>query len=645
MDSRGNANGRPAISRRSVRMFRSTVIRKLTSPASVINAARARLGVIEAHLAPTACLLGERKIDEIAHDIDGIKLLLQGLSVQPGPTRPGHEAKQQSPQVLLKDVPVENHTTSSSITIPQWDHSAHVIDFVKAVLDDKGPGSTGSESGQVMLSLKKLVSALEGSGVAPAPLVVVSKASKEQAKTPMPPFESAVGILRWAKLHQSYYRITWICGILPFKQFEDICCKVYFAVNDYTEEEFIIANSFLSYIFAEHAVVYGADTSREYCYLCRSNVGNSLSRLPLFLPASMEAVTALTLGCLHSIEDSKASRAWTLISTALNMCQTLGYHRLGLSRGDGGAMQATQEQLFWAVFTFENGLSMRLGRYSGIRDTDMVLSIDPNEPRVTKVSRIQRKVYDQLYSPAGLSTSTEKRAQLAHGLSVELQTLIDQTHDEISDATSQGADPDRDPLRLMYLNFDVVCQSSLLALILRAIPSAQNPESPQSCAAIARDTLDRHEQCMEELRTSKDPLLIRKYINWAVLHTPFVPFSILFTHAVQSFDLDDLSRLDRFALSMKTEAADTEPLTHPCRLYELLSQAARIYVQSSMLPSNIDINSNLDASSNSQHLDIGHEMGIEMPTFEVFDQSMLDLGDWYYSNQQLMNLLDEDVMF
>ncbi|KAF4473093.1 hypothetical protein FALBO_19 [Fusarium albosuccineum] len=604
MDSRGNANGRPAISRRSVRMFRSIMIRKLTSPASVINAARA----------------SERKIDEIAHDIDGIKLLLQGLSVQPGPTRSGHEAKQQSPQVLLKDVPVENHTTSSSITIPQWDHSAHVIDFVKAVLDDEGPGSTGSESGQVLLSLKKLVSALEGSGVAPAPLAVVSKVSKEQAKTPMPPFESAVEILRWAKLHQSYYRITWICGILPFKQFEDICCKVYFAVNDYTEEEFIIANSFLSYIFAEHAVVYGADASREYCYLCRSNVGNSLSRLPLFLPASMEAVTALTLG-------------------------TLGYHRLGLSRGDGGAMQATQEQLFWAVFTFENGLSMRLGRYSGIRDTDMVLSIDPNEPHVTKVSRIQRKVYDQLYSPAGLSTSTEKRTQLAHGLSVELQTLIDQTHDEISDATSHGADPDRDPLRLMYLNFDVVCQSSLLALILRAIPSAQNPESPQSCVAIARDTLDRHEQCMEELRTSKDPLLIRKYINWAILHTPFVPFSILFTHVVQSFDLDDLSRLDRFALSMKTEAADTEPLTHPCRLYELLGQAARIYIQSSMFPSNIDINSNVDASSNSQHLDIGHEMGIEMPTFEVFDQSMLDLGDWYYSNQQLMNLLDEDVMF
>ncbi|KAJ3535364.1 hypothetical protein NM208_g7163 [Fusarium decemcellulare] len=633
MDSRGNANGRPAISRRSVRMFRSTVIRKLTSPASVINAARARLGVIEAHLAPTACLLGERKIDEIAHDIDGIKLLLQGLSVQPGPTRPGHEAKQQSPQVLLKDVPVENHTTSSSITIPQWDHSAHVIDFVKAVLDDKGPGSTGSESGQVMLSLKKLVSALEGSGVAPAPLVVVSKASKEQAKTPMPPFESAVGILRWAKLHQSYYRITWICGILPFKQFEDICCKVYFAVNDYTEEEFIIANSFLSYIFAEHAVVYGADTSREYCYLCRSNVGNSLSRLPLFLPASMEAVTALTLGGL----DTDINR-FKYVPDAWLPSSWLVKRRW---RGNASNPRAT----VLGVFTFENGLSMRLGRYSGIRDTDMVLSIDPNEPRVTKVSRIQRKVYDQLYSPAGLSTSTEKRAQLAHGLSVELQTLIDQTHDEISDATSQGADPDRDPLRLMYLNFDVVCQSSLLALILRAIPSAQNPESPQSCAAIARDTLDRHEQCMEELRTSKDPLLIRKYINWAVLHTPFVPFSILFTHAVQSFDLDDLSRLDRFALSMKTEAADTEPLTHPCRLYELLSQAARIYVQSSMLPSNIDINSNLDASSNSQHLDIGHEMGIEMPTFEVFDQSMLDLGDWYYSNQQLMNLLDEDVMF
>jgi len=67
-----------------------------------------------------------------------------------------------------------------------------------------------------------------------------------------------------------------------------------------------------------------------------------------------------------------------------------------------------------------------------------------------------------------------------------------------------------------YLQCDLVCQYSLLAFILRAMP---NPPGfldgvSEDCIAVARHTLDLHQQCMMGLRESKnDPCTKTRYIN------------------------------------------------------------------------------------------------------------------------------------
>ncbi|KAH7253442.1 hypothetical protein B0J15DRAFT_513657 [Fusarium solani] len=480
-----------------------------------------------------------------------------------------------------------------------------------------GPGPD-SESSQVISSLRNLLDALENPSITRNSHPDASKTADQQASASMPPLESVVGILRWAK---------------------EICRKVYFAVDDYTKAEFIIANSFLSYIFAEHAVIHGDATSQEYCNLCRSNLGNAISRLPLFLPASMEMIAALTLGALHSVEDSKASRAWTLLSNALSLCQTLGYHRLCNSRRGTGAAQDAQKQLFWAVFGYESGLSLRLGRSSGIRDGDIVTPINPNEPRFIKVARVQRQVYDRLYSPASLSASAEDRYQTCQTLSQEMRETIDETHVELSEATSkaEAGDSDVDPMRVIYLQCDFVCQSSLLALILKAIPPGQYTDIPDNCIGVARSTLDMHETCMEGMRRCKDPLLVRKYVN-----------CILFAHAIEKLDMDDFARLERFAASLKLEAADTEPLTHPHRLYELLCKAGRLHISSNTLSSQLGdaLDPNMLATlASTEPMGIMTETGMAMQGPDYYGDYMLDLGGWYHDNQQLMSLLDEDFMF
>ncbi|KAI8711625.1 Zn(2)-C6 fungal-type domain-containing protein [Fusarium sp. LHS14.1] len=669
METRGNPadgkpNGRPIITRRSCDQCRARKVGcDRGSPCSNCLSARVEC----THSAVTSkpatgkqrVLIStqyERKIDNIARDIDDIKLLLQELNL------PGQQTASEAQQPLSKvtsnshDKPISvNITTAAPATIAQWDHSSHVIDFVRALVEDRsgmnhdGPGPD-SESSQVISSLRNLLDALENPSIARNPRPDTSTTGNQQASTAMPPLESVVSILRWARVHQNSHRLSWICKVLPFDKFEEICRKVYFAVDDYTEAEFIISNSFLSYVFGEHAVIRGDATSREYCTLCRSNLGNAISRLPLFLPASMEMIAALTLGALHSVEDSKASRAWTLLSNALSLCQTLGYHRLSSSKRGTGADQDTQKQLFWAVFGYESGLSLRLGRSSGIRDSDIATPVNPNEPRFIKVSRVQRQVYDRLYSPTSLSASSDDRYQTCQSLSQEMRATIDETRVELSEATreAEAGNSEADPMRVIYLQCDFVCQSSLLALILKAIPPGQHRDIPVNCTVVARSTLDMHERCMEGMRRCKDLLVVRKYVNWALLNTPFVPFSILFAHAIERLDMEDFARLERFAVSLKLEAADTEPLTHPHRLYELLCKAGRLYLSSNTLLSQLGdtLDPNMLATlASAEHMGIMTETGTAMQGPDYYGDYMLDLGGWYHDNQQLMSLLDEDFMF
>ena len=105
-------------------------------------------------------------------------------------------------------------------------------------------------------------------------------------------------------------RIAWIYRILPVQQFAEICRKVYFAVDDYNDIDFVLASGYLYYIFSEQFVISGFQGYLGYCQLCQSNVHNVFPRLPLLLPATIEVVAALTLGVrifLQS-EETKESR-------------------------------------------------------------------------------------------------------------------------------------------------------------------------------------------------------------------------------------------------------------------------------------------------------------------------------------------------
>ena len=132
------------------------------------------------------------------------------------------------------------------------------------------------------------------------------------------------------------------------------------------------------------------------------------------------------------IENAQATGAWSFISLAMSLCRTLGYHRLKSADESEKSLIVAQIRLFWTVFSFESGLSLRLGRSSTIRDNDITTSVEMHEPRFVRVARIQRKTYDQLYSQAALITKQHGRVATAQRLSVELQNLIDEARTDIA---------------------------------------------------------------------------------------------------------------------------------------------------------------------------------------------------------------------
>lgn len=124
------------------------------------------------------------------------------------------------------------------------------------------------------------------------------------------------------------------------------------------------------------------------------------------------------------------------------------------------------------------------------------------------------------------------------------------------------------------------------------------------------------------------------------MHIPFVAFSVLYGRLIQSFDVIDLARLERFTASLRMYDASAEAATHPCRVYEILCSAARLH---------FDMEGHVvfpDQASNEKTptliaSDAFDTSGNAFPTDAAIDD---DLGDWFLSNQQIMSFLDEAMM-
>lgn len=132
--------------------------------------------------------------------------------------------------------------------------------------------------------------------------------------------------------------------------------------------------------------------------------------------------------------------------------------------------------------------------------------------------------------------------------------------------------------------------------------------------------------------------------NRAILHTPFVPFNILFTHAIQYLDTTELDRLNYFAESLQPKELSIESPTHPYRLYSILCQAAKLHFDrdtavSTNEPTIWSKDTSIAYPFSSSRVYEGSGIGIGAAS------GSQELRSWYYGNQQMMNLLNDNIFY
>lgn len=396
---------------------------------------------------------------------------------------------------------------------------------------------------------------------------------------PMPPVTAVIPVLREIKeTPPGTFTLISVCCFMAVENFAEACRRVYFALDDFSQATFIIVNAGLYYLFQEKSVTAESDAAvaeyTGYYELCRDNLETGLANLKFFLGASMETIEALLLGASYAIEVSRPSLAWQLNTTAAQLCQDLGYHRVtggtvgadgsepggsggeaaagatsgsGTAAGGGGGggggggntLNDKKAILFWFSYMLDRGLALRLGRAPIIQDFDVTLPRVIGQVNATDMwkevlrlwiahSDIQGQIYEKLYSPTSLSHPVGQRIEAAQSLAAKLKMIAEQagllrTGEMRRHSRGEGgwADARKVTVTEMVMKSDQVSFLSSLTLVYRAIPPGFAGASTftSECIETARLAMQTHEECMKLMGSNL--WVAASYIHWCVFLSLF----------------------------------------------------------------------------------------------------------------------------
>ncbi|GKT40882.1 putative transcriptional regulatory protein [Colletotrichum spaethianum] len=647
----------------------------------------------------------DRRLDDVVRLLEDLKLQFPAPSVTP---KAPETSTFTSIPVLAQPKPISSsistpasHATSAQTSGPLVEgessmtaQSIFAHDFLRKTVGD---GSSVLEMRETLDALHSLVDALKQQPAIheltypnAGPMVRPALGDCE-----MPPVQSAVNVIRQAKAHRTL-GLEWITNFLHPDHFTDLVLKVYFSQKDFNEAEFIIVNSGLECLYLDMSMNKATTENLKEEYtkmgtLCSSNLETALVNLPLHLPATMDMVVALLFGAYHAMEVAKPNLAWTLNTASAQLCQTLGYHRIASVRSGNPDDEDYKTFLFWSVYFVDKSLSLRLGRPSTISDYDITVPYPSSSSKIhgalmsyfclwVIVSRIQGKTYELLYSPEAISQPSSIREGRARGLAAELQQVTDRTQETHAQHLESAIEAVGQNTMEFFNVSDEVLRLSLLTIIYRAVPSPPGSITTfgTECINAARATLKRHEDCMAVM--AKDGYyLFPMYMNWTILFAPFVPFIVLFCQVLETSDAADLARLQGFVASISGAKDFTEASAKLYRLFQVLYNVAFRYVemhnnsqQSEQAQASQEMDKYLTAlgfpssgqshevgPSGSEPLPLGGgssggggggEDGMNPAGPGPLNQMMWmgnasQLEDWFYSNQQMLGLIEDDDSF
>lgn len=246
---------------------------------------------------------------------------------------------------------------------------------------------------------------------------------------------------------------------------------------------------------------------------------------------------------MYAVDVSRPSVAWHLTSTAAQLCQTGGYHRVECLKDDPPELVQLKKILFWNVYTMDKGLGLRLGRSSVINDCDINLPMEVtfedssllNESSIpvlwVKTSALQSRIYEQLYalSIGHGDAKLTKRNRYSPGALAELQPerirrarLLAVEFDALQSIALESRERELEELRKrnmsefveVFMRGDEVQFHVTKALVYRAIPAPEGSVTRfcDECIDSARKAMYTHQSCIHLLDTSVH--LRSMYVHW-----------------------------------------------------------------------------------------------------------------------------------
>ncbi|KAJ3456466.1 hypothetical protein MRS44_016489 [Fusarium solani] len=384
--------------------------------------------------------------------------------------------------------------------------------------------------------------------------------------------------------------------LVGIEDFSSLCRMIYFPTEDFPQAIFAIVNAGLYDLFMEECClsddVEKRDKYEAYAMMARANLETYLANLPMFLSARIENVQALLLGTQYAIDVTRPSVAWHLNSIAAQLCQTGGFHRADVASTESARTKQIKGILFWQVYSWDRGLSLRMGRASVINDGDITIPRQfdfsgfpllekPTTPKFwLERATLQGQIYIQLYSPAALAVHPSELGRRAEELAVECRRLAVEGKKAQQEAFAYLKQINSSELVDVFVQGDEVQFLATMTLVYRAIPAP--PGSPSrfsnECLETARQTMRRHKETVALLK-KYGAYMKSIYVHRNLMLAPFAPFFVLFCHIVETLSGDDLEMLQEFVASLDVLRDASETAEKLCRIFQVFRDVAMVYVE------------------------------------------------------------------
>jgi len=513
-------------------------------------------------------------------------------------------------------------------------HAGFASRFVEEAVQSTPETAFGGEIDETLSALRQLVGAQAQYSSASVELPVVqARNDRDGKRRPMPPVQIVMSCLSVARQRVDV-QAFWMSGFMTFERFVQTTVDVYFGPGINDAQYLIVTIGLYWLIMSMRALSHDEpwpgideDELAEACEVCRSNAESCLADLPYHLPNTLDYVIALSFAGGHALEMSRPSLAWSLLTSAIHICQNLGIHRASILDKEKPAIKDLKYRLFWGLYVLEKSLALRLGRASVLQDCDISLSRpdkreDGDKPwdgdgpwhicmaYTCEMASIQGRVYTQLYSPGALLEEDSTRASRALDLASDILKLSgSQPHERVPDSVKRHLsaelfDPDgldqyrKSPLGAVEeaitstnisSEYLVDClqvqQLCVLTLVYRAMPVPKGSSSAftQDCIDTARESLALHQKIIGAIPASNTNM-IDMYFSWTILAVPFAPFIVIFCHIIESTTRNngayrrDLKQLEDFTLSLDKGGGRLSGATGRLqKLCQVLFKVARKY--------------------------------------------------------------------